>query len=101
MSPVQLSELKKQITKLIDQGLIRPSRSPWGAHILFVSKKDGALRLCADNRTLNRVTVKNSYPLPRIDDVLHKFSTSKYYTKIDLQSGYHQIRLDENSIRPD
>ena len=98
MSPAELSELKNQLSELIDQGFIRPSTSPWGAPVLFVSKKDGALRLCVDYRALNRLTVKNSYPLPRIDDILDQLSTAKYYTKIDLRSGYHQIRLDEESI---
>ena len=98
MSPAELSELKTQLTELIDQGFIRPSSSPWGAPVLFVTKKDGAMRLCVDYRALNRLTVKNSYPLPRIDDILDQLSTAKYYTKIDLRSGYHQIRLDEESI---
>ena len=93
MSPAELSELKNQLTELIDQGFIKPSSSPWGSPVLFVSKKDGALRLCVDYRALNRLTVKNSYPLPRIDDILDQLSTAKYYTKIDLRSGYHQIRL--------
>ena len=98
MSTKELSELKSQLTDLIDQGFIRPSSSPWGAPVLFVTKKDGAMRLCVDYRALNRLTVKNSYPLPRIDDILDQLSTAKYYTKIDLRSGYHQIRLDEESI---
>ena len=98
MSPVELSELRTQLTELIDQGFIRPSSSPWGAPVLFVTKKDGAMRLCVDYRALNRLTVKNSYPLPRIDDILDQLSTAKYFTKIDLRSGYHQIRLDEESI---
>ena len=98
MSSAELSELKSQLSDLIEQGFIKPSSSPWGAPVLFVSKKDGALRLCVDYRALNRLTVKNSYPLPRIDDILDQLSTAKYFTKIDLRSGYHQIRLDEESI---
>ncbi len=98
MSSADLKELKTQLEELIDQEFIRPSTSPWGAPVLFVSKKDGALRLCVDYRALNRLTVKNSYPLPRIDDILDQLSTAKYFTKIDLRSGYHQVRLDEASI---
>ncbi len=99
MSSAELDELKNQLTELVDQGFIRPSTSHWGAPALFVSKKDGNLRLCVDYRALNRLTVKNSYHLPRIDDILDKLSTAKYFTKIDLRSGYHQIRLDEESMR--
>ena len=72
--------------------------SPWGAPVLFVTKKDESLRLCVDYRSLNRFTVKNSYPLPRIDDILDQIGGAKYFTKIDLKQGYHQIRLDEESI---
>ena len=97
MSPAELSEIKTQLTDLIDQGFIRPSSSPWGAPVLLVRSKDGALRLCVDYRPLNRLTFKNSFPLPGIDDILDQLSTAKYFTKIDLRSGYHQIRLDEES----
>ena len=98
MSPTDLSELKNQLAELIEQGFIRPSSSPWGAPVLYVSKKDGALRLCVDYCALNRLAVRNSYPLLRIEDILDQLSTAKYNTKIDLRSGYHQIRLGENFI---
>ncbi len=81
MSSADLNELKTQLEERIDQEFIRPSISPWGAPVLFVSKKDGAVRLCVDYRALNRLTVKNSYPLPRIDDILDQLSTAKYFNK--------------------
>ncbi len=96
MSSAELNELKTQLLDLIHQEIIRRSSSPWGAPVLFVSKMDGALRLCVDYRALNRLSVKNSYPLPRIDDIMDQLSTAKYFTKIDLRSGYHQIRLDDD-----
>lgn len=98
MSTAELKELKAQLQDLIEHEFIRPSSSPWGAPVLFASKKDGGLRLCIDYRALNRLTQKNSYPLPRIDDILDQLSTAKYFTTIDLRSGYHQIRLDPKSI---
>ena len=98
MSSAELAELKSQLTELTDQGFIRPSASPWGSPVIFVSKKDGSLRMCVDYRALNRLTVKNSYPLPRIDDILDQLFEAKYFTKIDLRSGFHQIRLDKESI---
>ena len=98
MSSAELTELKSQLIELTDQGFIRPSSSPWGSPVLFVSKKDGSLRMCVDYRALNRLTVKNSYPLPRIDDILDQLFEAKYFTKIDLRSGFHQIRLDKESI---
>ena len=97
MSPSELQELKKQLTELEEQGF-KPSTSPWGALVLSVPKKDGSLRMCVDYRALNRLTVKNSYPLPRIGDIFDQLSGSKYFTKIDLRQGYHQIRLSESSI---
>ena len=98
MSPGELKELKVQLEDLVEHGFIRPSTSPWGAPVLFVNKKDGALRMCVDYRALNRFTIKNSYPLPRIDDIFDQLDGANYFTKIDLRSGYHQIRLDESSI---
>ncbi len=98
MSCAELNELKTQLLDLIHQEIIRRSSSPWGAPVLFVSKKDGALRLCVDYRALNRLAVKNSCPLPRIDDIMDQLSTAKYFTKIDLRSGYNQIRLDDDSV---
>ena len=93
MAPTELRELKAQLQDLIDKGFIRPSTSPWGAPVLFVKKKDGTLRLCVDYRQLNKATVKNKYPLPRIDDLFDQLQVTEYFSKIDLQSGYHQLRI--------
>ncbi|MCO5548937.1 hypothetical protein L7F22_002401 [Adiantum nelumboides] len=90
-------ELKEQLKQLIEQGFIRPNTSPWGAPVLF-QKKDGSLRLCIDYRGLNQVTVKNKYPIPRIDELLDRLHGSKIFTKIDLRSGYYQIRIKESDI---
>ena len=86
---MELEELKKQLQELLDQGFIRPSVSPWGAPVLFVKKKDGSLRLCIDYRLLNKATVKNKYPLPRIDDLLDQLRAASVFSKINLRSGYH------------
>ncbi len=93
MSSTELDELKKQLDDLLEHGFIRPSRSPYGAPILFVKKKDGTIRMCIDYRDLNNITIKNKYPLPRVDELLNRLSGKKYYSKLDLQSGYHQIRM--------
>ncbi|KAK4383425.1 Retrovirus-related Pol polyprotein from transposon.6 [Sesamum angolense] len=98
MTPVELQELKKQLEELLEKGFVRPSTSPWGAPVLFVKKKDGSMRLCVDYRQLNRVTVKNKYPLPRIDDLLDQLKGATTFTKIDLRSGYWQLRIAENDI---
>ena len=89
MAPAELTELKTQLQELLDKGLIQPSVSPWGAPVLFVKKKDGSLRLCIDYRELNQVTVKNKYPLPRIDDLFDQLSGAVIFSKIDLRSGDH------------
>ena len=93
MAPTELEELKKQLQELLDKGLIQPSVSPWGAPVLFVKKKDGSLRLCMDYRELNRVTVKNKYPLPRIDDLFDQLVGATVFSKIDLRSRYHQLKI--------
>ena len=93
MAPVELAELKKQIEELLEKGFIRPSVSPWGAPVLFVKKKDGSMRLCIDYRQLNKVTIKNKYPMPRIDDLLDQLVGASVFSKIDLRSGYHQLRV--------
>ncbi len=98
MAPAELRELKEQLKDLLEKGFIRPSVSPWGAPVLFVRKKDGTLRMCIDYRQLNRVTIKNKYPLPRIDDLFDQLQGAKYFSKIDLRSGYHQVRVKEKDI---
>ncbi|KAK1424218.1 hypothetical protein QVD17_19539 [Tagetes erecta] len=98
LAPAELQELSKQLQELLDKGFIRPSSSPWGAPILFVKKKDGTFRMCIDYRELNKVTVKNRYPLPRIDDLFDQLQGSGVYSKIDLRSGYHQLRVRDEDI---
>jgi hypothetical protein len=95
---VELKELKMQLQKLLDKGFIRPSVSPWGGPILFVKKKDGTMRLCIDYRQLNHVIVKNKYPLPRIDDLFDQLQGAKVFSKIDLRSGYHQLKIKGDDI---
>ena len=99
MAHAEMTELKKQLEELLDKGFIRPSVSPWGAPVLFVKKKDGSFRLCIDYRGLNRVTVKNKYPLPRIDELLDQLRGAKWFSKIDLASGYHQIPIEPGDVR--
>ena len=94
----ELEELKKQLRELSDKGYIRPSASPWGSHVLFVRKKDDTLRMCVDYCNLNAVTVMNKYPLPRIDDLLDQLRNAKYFSKIDLCSGYHQMKIRKKDI---
>jgi len=98
MAPAEMQELKAQLEELLRQGFIRPSASSWGAPVLFVKKKDGSLRLCIDYRDLNRVTIRNRYPLPRIDDLLDQLQGATVFSKIDLRSGYHQLRVREEDI---
>jgi hypothetical protein len=98
MPPDELAELKKQLQDLLDKQYIRPSSSPWGCPTMFVSKKDGTLRMVVDYRPLNEVTVKNKYPLPRIDILLDQLSGAKVFSKIDLRLGYHQIKIREGDI---
>ncbi|GKF24869.1 putative reverse transcriptase domain-containing protein, partial [Tanacetum coccineum] len=98
LAPSELKELSEQLKELSDKGFIRPSSSPWGAPVLFVKKKDGSFRMCIDYRELNKLTVKNRYPLPRIDDLFDQLQGSSVYSKIDLRSGYHQLRVREEDI---
>jgi hypothetical protein len=98
MSSDELDELKKQLKKLLEQGFVRPSASPWGSPVLFVEKKDGTKRMCIDYRTLNSMTIKNKYPLPRIEDLLDRLKKAKFFSKIDLRSGYHQMKIREQDI---
>ena len=98
MAPVELQELRVQLQELLDKGFIRPSTSPWGAPVLFAKKKGKTLRLCIDYRQLNRVTIKNRYPLPRIDDLFDQLRGARVYSKIDLRTGYHQLRVRETDI---
>ncbi|KAM7492457.1 hypothetical protein LguiA_035378 [Lonicera macranthoides] len=98
MAPAELKELKVQIDELLRKGFIRPSVSPWGAPVLFAKKQDGSLRLCIDYRQLNRVTVKNKYLLPRIDDLFDQLQGAVRFSKIDLRSGYHQMLVHEEDI---
>ncbi|WRX23577.1 Reverse transcriptase domain - like 10 [Theobroma cacao] len=98
MAPAELKELKVQLQELVDKGFIRPSISPWGAPVLFVKKKDGTLRLCIDYRQLNRMTIKNKYPLPRIDDLFDQLQGATVFSKVDLRSGYHQLRIKEQDV---
>ncbi|GJV03693.1 putative reverse transcriptase domain-containing protein [Tanacetum coccineum] len=98
LAPSKLQELSTQLQELFDKGFIRPSSSPWGAPVLFVKKKDGSFRMCIDYRKLNKLTVKNQYPLPRIDDLFDQLQGSRVYSKIDLRSGYHQLRVREEDI---
>lgn len=99
MSVVELTELKSQLEDLLDKKFIRPSVSPWGAPVLLVKKKEGTMRLCVDYRQLNKVTIKNRYPLPRIDDLMDQLVGASVFSKIDLRSGYHQIRVKTEDIQ--
>ncbi|GJS37901.1 putative reverse transcriptase domain-containing protein [Tanacetum coccineum] len=94
----EMKELSNQLQELLEKGFIRPSSSPWGAPVLFVKKKDGTFRMCIDYRELNKLTIKNRYPLPRIDDLFDQLEGSSVYSKIDLRSGYHQLRIREEDI---
>ncbi|KAJ9536698.1 hypothetical protein OSB04_un000083 [Centaurea solstitialis] len=92
LAPSEMQELSNQLQELLEKGFIRPSSSPWGAPVLFVKKKDGSFRMCIDYRELNKITIKNRYPLPRIDDLFDQLQGATYFSKIDLRSGYHQMR---------
>ncbi|GJU76765.1 putative reverse transcriptase domain-containing protein [Tanacetum coccineum] len=98
LAPSEMKELSDQLQELYDKGFIRPSSSPWGAPVLFVKKKDKSFRMCIDYRELNKLTVKNRYSLPRIDDLFDQLQGSSVYLMIDLRSGYHQLRVHEEDI---
>ena len=91
MASTELKELKTQLQELLDKGFIRPSVSPWGAPVLFIKKKDGTLRMCIDYRQINKVTVKNKYPLQRIEDLIDLLKGASVFLKIDLRSRYYQL----------
>ena len=98
MAPVELKELKLQLQELLEKEFIRLNASPWEALVLFVKKKDGTLRLCVDYRQLDKMTVKNKYPLPRIDDLFDQLKGASVFLKIDLRSGYHQLRIKDVDV---
>ena len=98
MAPAELKELKDQLQELLEKNFIRPSSSPWGAPVLFVKKKDGSLRTCIDYRELNKVTIKNKYPLPHIDELFDHLRGSAVYSKLDLRQGYYQLKIREADI---
>ncbi|KAG8497156.1 hypothetical protein CXB51_008367 [Gossypium anomalum] len=98
MAPAELKELKVQLQELIDRGFAQPSYSPWGAPVLFVKKKDGSLRLCIDYKQLNKVTVKNKYLLPRIDDLFDQLKRAIVFSKINLWSGYYQLWVKDSDV---
>jgi len=98
MATDELKELKEQLQELQEKGYIRPSSSPWGSPVLLVRKKDGSLRMCIDYRSLNEVTIKNKYPLPKIDDIFDQLQGAKYFSKIDLRSGYYQLKIRPSDV---
>jgi hypothetical protein len=98
MAANQLVELKEQLQELLDKRYIRPSASPWGAPVIFVLKKDGTQRMCVDYRYLNKVTIKNKYRLPRIDDLFNQLKCACVFSKIDLKSRYHQLKIRASDI---
>nr|GFA81897.1 putative reverse transcriptase domain-containing protein [Tanacetum cinerariifolium] len=98
LAPSEMKEIAEKLQELTDKGFIRPSSSPWGAPALFVKKKDRSFRMCIDFKELNKLTVKNRYPLPRIDDLFDQLQGSSVYSKIDLRSRYHKLRVQEEDI---
>ena len=89
MAPPELEELRRQLKDLLDAGYIRPSKAPFGAPVLFQKKKDGSLRMCINYRALNKITIKNKYPIPLIADLFDQLGKARYFTKLDLRSGYY------------
>ena len=99
LSSTEMEELRRQVEVLLEQGWIRPSSSPFGAPVLFIPKKGGQWCMCIDYRALNKITVKNRYPLPKVEELMDRLHGARYFTKLDLYSGYHQIRLREEDIQ--
>ena len=100
MSPQDLDELKEHITEMLESGFIRESHSPYGAPVLFAKKAgETKRRFCVDYRDFNKITIKDRYPIPRVDDLLDRLYGAKYFTKLDLRSGYFQVRIAENDIQ--
>ncbi len=97
-SQPELEEMHTQVKALLQAGLVQKSTSPFGAPVLFVKKKDGTMRMCVDYRGLNKITVPNRYPLPRVDDLLDKLQGATVFSSLDLLSGYHQIRLQDSDV---
>jgi hypothetical protein len=93
-----MDELKKQLSLLLEKGLIRPRMSPWGAPVLFATKKDGGLRMCLDYRAFNKLTIENKCPIPRIDEIFERLQGAQYFTSLDIRSGYYQIRMKDADI---
>nr|GFD25643.1 putative reverse transcriptase domain-containing protein [Tanacetum cinerariifolium] len=98
LAPFGMKDLSEQLKELSDKGFIRPSSSPWGAPVLFVKKKDGSFQMCRDYRELNKLTVKNRYLLPRINYLFDQLQGSSVYSKIELRSGHHQLRVQEEDV---
>ncbi|KAI3701816.1 hypothetical protein L6452_27177 [Arctium lappa] len=98
LAPTEMQELMKQLQELLEKGFIKQSSSPWGAPILFVKKKDGTMRMCVDYRELNKIIIKNIYPLPRIDDLFDQLQGASYFSIIDLRSGYHHLKVREEDV---
>ena len=98
LSPKEKEEVESQVKELLSRGLIRPSNSPYGSPVILVQKKDGSLRMCIDYRAVNKLTVKDKYPLPRIDDLVDRLKNARFFSSLDLQSGYHQIRIADQDI---
>ena len=98
MAPLELKELKVQMEELVSKGFVKLSTSPWGAPVLFVKKNDGSLRLCIDYREFNKMTIRNQYSLPRIDDLFDQLQRARVFSKIDLRLGYHQLKIRSEDV---
>ena len=98
MAPTGLKESKEQLQEVLDKGIVLPSVSPWGAPVLFVKKNDGSMRLCIYYRELNKITIRNRYPLPHIDDLFDQLQGARFFSKIYLRSGYHQLRVRDQDV---